>query len=427
MSGFKLVRPCYVSTSNTVKPAINCTDYIKYLDRTAGLIMVDTLGLTLDFADIDLPNAIVRVDDSNELGQQRQWAKQSLRGVSGRQSITLSTKTVKVDKEFVIPGGPKAHTQLLVEGSVAMHVQGQNIVSSAEVPMLAYQLFKEVNGKTPLVVPASRKLAIARGLDAEVTRIDVAVMLRVPKALTTAAVINAIAVAAAKARLPMSLYPNETVYFDQHSQYCSGKLYDKAQQLEDKDSKGGNGNISLPLRELASRTIRMEFVFRKKYFRNHPELKGKKAYPVWFTKERLACMLLEQLERISVGGRLPRRLDQYDLLSIPLPYRHSVAHWQNGMSARDFFKSDRTLRQHQSFIKNNFHSIDILGPAPVTIDGDIDLMDLISPDNFVPIPDEIQADKHALFEEDMGPTIERLKASVGSGISGAFVDPYWDE
>jgi len=423
MSGFNLVRPRYVSTSNTVKPAIISTDYSQYLERTAGLVMVDTVGLSLDFADIDLLNAVARVNDTDEPGQQRRWAKQSLRGASGRQSIALSTKTVKVGKGLVVPGGPKTHTQLHVEGSVAMHVQGQNIVSSADVPMLAYQLFKAVNGQTPLVVPSSRKLDIARGLDAEVTRIDVAVMLRVPKALTKAAVINAIAVAAAKARLPISLYPNETVYFDQHSQYCAGKLYDKAQQLEDKDAKGGD-RVSDSLRQLADRTIRMEFVFRKKYFRNHPELKGKKAYPVWFTKERLAFMLLEQLDRISVKGHLPRRLDKYDLLSIPLPYRHAVAHWQNGMSVRDFYNSDRTLREHRTFIQNNFHSIDILGPAPVTIDGDIDLMDLISPANFVPVPDEIRADKQAFFEENMEPIIERLKCAVGSGISGVFVDPY---
>jgi len=56
-----------------------------------------------------------------------------------------------------------------------------------------------------------------QGRDIEITRLDLAVILAIPGDLRLGAVINALAFAGLRAGVATSIYPNESVYFDQHS------------------------------------------------------------------------------------------------------------------------------------------------------------------------------------------------------------------
>lgn len=355
----------------------------------AACAMVDTLALEVPgIASVDeteMKKVYGQIDDDGALKEETDWRKGSLKAPTGKQSLRV--RHVKKTK------------RLLIEGSNAINTQGQNVVSSGDVTMQAYLMCRDVHKTLKLALPIEVGHELVHGRLVKVTRIDVALLLKVPDGISKAALINALAIAGICAGVNSSLYVNQSVYFDQNSQLESSKLYDKAAELN-RARKGGLPDVEGVelLVELNANTIRLEAVFRAKKLHQVAKKLGAEPIPATFSKEVLACMVLDLLRKHVAHGQILRQLDTAELLAIPLPYRSTVAHWQNGMRLLDMVASERVLKEQARYIKLN-HQIDIEAPPPDSLMVEsLSLMDVLAPQNFMPVPDEIRS-KPSLFGE----------------------------
>ncbi|MDO6387914.1 phage/plasmid replication protein, II/X family [Uliginosibacterium sp. 31-12] len=400
------------STSrNTVSSMVFHMDEQHQLEHVAQCVMVDTIILAMSHVDPKLKNSYGRLDQSDdddnefEFDPDSAWGKADMRNGAGKQSL-------RIRKGLIKKRGSTAYPEIKIEGSYAAHAQGHNVVSSADVRMLSYAMLRAVNSKYPLVVPVERKLAIAQGGDIRIERIDVTLLMQLPKGMSTGDFINAVSFALFALGLPVDVYPRETVSFDAHSQSNSMKLYDKYKENESKRkpcwSESPNADR---LKQIARDYVRVEFVFRKKYFLGLAELGGELPTPAWFTKERLAQMVLKVMERLRLHQRLKSRLSPHDLNEIPRPYRSTLALWQNGDDL-DMHMSKLTRAGHRKYLLEN-HSIDI-ACAPPSVFELIDLAEALSPANFVPIPDDVRTDPTLFYGEDINQTIDRFERFIAS-------------
>lgn len=222
-----------------------------------------------------------------------------------------------------------------------------------------------------------------------------------PEGVTKAALINALAIAGIQAGTNTSLYVNESVYFDQNSQMEASKFYDKTAELK-RARKGGLPDVEGVelLVDLNEETIRLEAVFRTKKLVQVAKDHGDAPHPCVFTKEVLAKMVLDLLNKCSTPGQVFRRLELRELLTIPLPYRSPVAHWQNRMPLLDMVVSERVLKEHAKYIWDN-HKINISGPQPDEMNVPMSLYDILKPENFMPVPADIRSNPALFHEVDM--------------------------
>lgn len=360
-------------------------------------VMVDTIGLRI--SDVDpsrLPKKFTQVggDDSNK------WAKGNLETDAGK--VSLQVRGIKSKRECHICGSP------------AFHRQQHNIVSSNDVPMLSFAAVQDANKGLNLGIKYWRAAEFAQGRGLGVTRVDTPVLVRVPAGLPIGAVINGMALAGLLAGIDTSVYVGKSVYFDQHSQLFSLKGYDKMAEMRSRKrlqiSETTNTN---PLLALAATTIRLEAVYRQKY------LKRRFAdqdilLPADLTPDVLAKMFLELLARYDLKRELRSCLNQDELLVIPARYRRVVMSWQHGYDALKMLDNNKVeySRAHGYLLK--VHSIDIYGPPPVQIEERIELGDILSPANFLPIPAELRADPELFFSLDMEEERRKLDSRVAA-------------
>ena len=367
-------------------------DYVdSVVNHIADCIMIDTLDLEVpgvsNVDETELKRAFGQLDGDRNVIPDTDWAKGALNAPTGKQSLRV--RHVKKTKK------------LLIEGSSAKHEQGQNVVSSGDVTMTTYQMCRAVQRLLKLGLPVHVGYEIVHGRLVKVTRIDVALLLRVPEGVTKAAFINALAIAGIRAGTNTSLYVNESVYFDQGSQMEAPKFYDKTAELK-RARKGGLPDVDGVelLVDLNKETIRLEAVFRTKKLVQIAKAHGGAPHPCVFTKEVLAKMVLDLLSKYATQGQVFRRLELGELLMIPLPYRSTVAHWQNRMPLLDMVVSERVLKEHAKYIWDN-HKIDIDGPPPDEMNVPMSLSDILKPENFMPVPAAIRSNPALFHEVDM--------------------------
>lgn len=389
------------------------------MEHMASCVMVDTVGISLDCVTLTRqPKRFGHLDDDDAPVLESAWSKGALSSAAGKLSIRLKTS-----KSTTNGCEPSLQT-LVAEGSPAGHRQGHNIVTDANVAALAYDMLRAIHEKYGVVAPFSRKLAIARGCDVEITRIDSVLMLKYPPELQKSAVINGLALAGIASGCNIGLYHGESVYFDQSSQLNSTKFYDKTKEIQSKrkfavpDSPNWGA-----LLDLAKNTIRMEAVFRKKYFLNHASFKGKPIHPMLLTRERLASMMIEALSGYNLKASLRGFLREDELHAVPLPYRTTLALFQHGRNVRPFLGSERTYQAHAKFLWDNY-GVNINGMPPGEIETSVDIGEILDPRNFVPVPEVIANDPVLFFRDDLESTIQWLQEKAGSGIASVFVDPY---
>ncbi len=377
------------------------------LQHIASCLMVDTLALEVPgIANVDateLKRAYGQFDEDGALKEDTDWRKASLKAPTGKQSLRV--RHVKKAK------------RLSIEGSNAINKQGQNVVSSGDVTMLAYEMCRDVHHKLNLQLPVRVGYELAHGRLVKVTRIDVVLLLKVQDGLTKATLINALAMAGIRAGINSSLYVNESVYFDQNSQVEGAKIYDKTAELT-RARKGGLPDVDGVelLVELNESTVRLEAVFRVKRLAQVAKKLGKPLEPATFTKEVLAQMVLDLLNKNVCHGQVFRRLYTEELRAIPLPYRSTVAHWQNGMELLDMVASERVLKEQARYIWQK-HQIDIAAPPPDTVNEALSLVDVLAPKNFIPVPAVIRDNPNLFHAVDMErhrkKLAEQLAASLG--------------
>lgn len=403
-----------VDTLSKYSPRATSTSMVSMSDRIAHIascLMVDTLAFDLPDRPIrDLGYASCRID---ELGQ-----------VLANSTLSYAGSYSEAGKQSFRIEHSEADQCLSTEGSPSMRFQSHNVVASGDVTMLVYAMMERINKEHGLQLPASVLYQLALGRLAEMTRIDAALLLKVPQGIEKSAFINALAIAAIKSGTNTSLYIGETVYFDQHSQSDAQKIYDKAAELN-RARKGGLPDIDgvEDLEELNEETVRVEPVFRKKRLTRIAAKHGGLPHPCLFTKEMLAEMVLDQLDKFACIGHVMCNLDPHELLTIPLPYRSTVAHWQNHMNLRNMVKSERVLKEHARYIWQN-HQINIFAPPPDDIQVPMMLNDILAPENFIPVPTKIRSNPKLFFELDMEAERKRLLRFPRSGIGFSPVYPY---
>lgn len=214
-------------------------------------MMVDTLGLCVHDADpARLRDKFMKIDGDDGA----QWSKGSLVTAAGKQA--LKVRAVKSKREY------------RMETSPAFLRQGHNIISSGDVPMLAFAAIQEANRDLKFGFSLKHAAEFVRGRGMDVTRVDTPVLLAKPAGLQTSAVINGLALAGLLAGNNTSVYVNESVYFDQHSQLAALKLYDKAAEVASRT------RLNIPVTQntsrlmlLAHETIRLEAVYRQKWLK----------------------------------------------------------------------------------------------------------------------------------------------------------------
>lgn len=381
------------------------------LDHLAGCVTVDTLGLELpDVESTTLGNSFARLDDESRAIPGSMWTKRDLRSLTGKQSLRI--RQVEATK------------RLSIEGSNAMLHQGHNVVSSGDVTMAAFSMVRAANREHKLGLPVWVGHKLAHGGLVEVTRLDVALLLKVPDGVSKSALINALALAGIQAGINTSLYVGETVYYDQHSQVEAQKIYDKEVEVN-RARKGGLPDVEgkEQLVTLIRETVRLEAVFRKKRLLNIAAKCGGLPHPCLFSKKLLAQMVLELLGKYVRDGQVWRRLGTKELLAIPLPYRSTVAHWQNHMNLIDMAKSERVLQEQKAYLWRN-HKINLNAPPPGDVIVPMQLSEILSPENFLPVPAEIRRNPNLFFEEDMEAMRTDLRRKVGGGIGSVIIDPY---
>lgn len=368
-----------------------------HFDHIQACLMIDTLGLRIPGADPSrLPNNYVLVGG----GDSSRWGSGSLKTAAGKNSLQVR--------------GIKSRHEVRIEGSPGMLRQGHNVVTSGDAKMLAYVAAKDVNRNLDLGLPLERGLQIVQGESIEVTRIDTPVLLNCPAGLTKAAVINGLALAGVLAGHNTSVYVGETVYFDQHSQERAMKVYDKEAEMNSRRLLEIPETDATPmLRDLAKRTLRLEPVYRQKWLQRHIEKDGDLLTPAMLGPEVLAGMLVELLEKYDLRRDLRRPLNEEQLMGIPRKYRQWVLAWQAGYDAPALAEADEFERARvHSYLKANHH-IDINAPRPQEIEDRIELGDLLSPSNFVPVPEVIRRDQRLFFSCDL----DLMKQDIESRIA----------
>jgi hypothetical protein len=376
------------------------------LQHIANCLMVDTLELVITNIDsvdeTELKRAFGQFNDEGSLKKDSDWRKASLIAPTGKQSLRV--RHVKKTK------------CLHIDGSSAINRQGHNVVSSGDVTMQAYLMCRDVHKKLNLKLPLRVGYELAHGRLVKVTRIDVTLLLKVPEGMTKAQLINALAIAGIRAGINSSLYVNESVYFNQKSQVEGAKIYDKTVELK-RARKGGLPDIEGVelLTELNEKTVRVEAVFRLKKLTQVVKKLGKLLEPATFTKEVLAQMVLDLLNKNICHGQVFRRLNTAELLAIPLPYRSTVAHWQNGMVLQDMIVSARVLKEHARYIKQN-HKIDIDAPIPDSVNEVLSLVDIFEPKNFLPVPSNIRGNTNLFHEVDMDMCRKNLEDRLATSV-----------
>lgn len=404
--------------SNTVTNTVKQSDMQLHHAKLMESINIDTVGVELPHADASLPRAFTVVGPHGEPIPDSHWGR-------GRAKSDFGAKTIRVwarGRKTKQSEGVKQR-MLYIEGSPAYHYQGHNVVSSNDLTMLAHEMVKAVYETHPLNLHRGLRLLLARGRYAEVTRLDVAVLVRVPDGMSKAALVNAVALANVMAGGNMSLYANEATYGDPSSQVQAWKLYDKFLELLRK------GKFELPesdakdaLIDLCGRTLRLEFVYRKKFFQNHAFFKGRPVYPAHLTPDVIAWMVMESLNRLHLKGRVHRRYGMDELLSIPLPYRSTFAHWQNGLKVRQFLEDDTEFRKHQRFLRARL-GINIEDEPPSVIGDPVELFDILHPKNFVPAPDVVKADSAVFHQACMKAAVRHQMDKMGRKSVGVGMAP----
>ena len=354
------------------------------LNRIAEALMVDSLGLRVAGVDPSkLPKKFLQLSGSDDT----KWSKGSLESESGKVSLQVR--------------GYKVSQSMSIEGSPAFHFQGHNIVSSGDVTMLAFSAAEAVHRKFDLGIGKRRAALFSQGLDMEVTRLDTPVMLSIPSGLNMSAVINGMALSGILAGITTSLYVGKTGYFNQHSQLRSLKYYDKAAELSAKKravlQNTPNGRAVL---DLATTKARLEAVYRQKYlkhrFRDHDRVT-----PSLLTPEVMAEMFADLLAECDFRRDLRRMLNEDQLMAIPRRFRPTAMYWMHGQNVLKMLDGDKSeYSRHRGVLLKNY-SIDIYGRPPAEIEDRVELGEILSPENFVPVPDEIRADPALFFDRDM--------------------------
>lgn len=386
----------------------------KERDHLVKCLMIDTMGLRIEnVPNLKLPKAFARVSNTEDVVNDYGWAKGNLISESGKH-MSMRIRTLS------------AEGQLLVEGSNSMQYLDHNIVSSGDAVMTAFSMLDAVQRQYKMHLNSVfRPREFMQGRDIEVTRIDIAAMLGLEPGLRNGAVLNALAFACLRAGLVTTIYPNETLYLDQHSQLESLKAYDKAVEMQQ-----SRRHLTLPqsknaadLMALAGETLRFEAVFRLKQLKR---LFGNvRVMPSMLPPETLAEMLLKLLSKYELRGGLRRLLSPADLWRIRPPYRLTVALWQSGHDVQSIFSGNKgLLRSHHRVIKRD-HGINILAPSPATIDEYVELGEVVRIENFVPVPPAIRADRTLFYERNMAAEFRAYCRAEGfNGISSVYIDPY---
>ncbi|WP_322405518.1 phage/plasmid replication domain-containing protein [Massilia luteola] len=384
-------------------------------DHLAECLMIDTMGLRVEnVPHVALPKAFGQISDDPEVTYKSGWAKGNLRSESGKH-LSLRVRTVRKSNE------------LLIEGSNSMQYLDHNIVSSGDAVMTAFSMIDAVRRQYPLKLgSAFRPREFMQGRDIEVTRLDLPAMLRVDPGLRNGAVLNALAFAGLRAGVVTTVFPNESLYLDQHSQLESLKAYDKAIEMQQsrRDLRLPKTENADALMELAQSTLRFEGVYRLKRLRR---LFGDvPVTPSMLAPETLAKIFLRLLNKYNLHGSLRRLLSAEELLKIRMPYRLTVALWQMDADLTSIFGGDeRLLRSHHRVIKKDYNGINILAPSPATIDQHIELGEMLRVENFVPVPAAIRRDPTLFYHRDMQKEfrISCLQNNV-RGPSAIYIDPY---
>lgn len=351
-------------------------------EEIASFIMVDTLGIRIPNIDpAKLPHKYMEFG----AGDERRWSKGRLKTAAGKVSLRVTAQ--------------KSTRACDIEGSVAGHHQGHNIVSSGDIAMLAFTAASDVNDGLELDLGPKRMAEFARGRGMEVTRIDTPVLLKKPSHIDTRAVINGLAMAAIAAGLNTSVYSGQSMYFDQEGQLRALKVYDKEKEMARKRM------LQIPetdnterLLKLAQDTLRLEAVFRKKWLTRHYK---DDCSPSRFTPLELGLMLQELLEKYDLRRDIRRRLRQDEVMLIPPAFRPALFAWQSGYNAKQVGAgSNATFDDAQVYLWRE-HSLDISGPHPQELPYGFDAGELLSPSNFVHVPEEIIRDEQLFFSRDM--------------------------
>lgn len=398
------------------------------LDHVAACLMLDTIGLELHNAWVKLPKTVAAVDEDMEADEgsargygrtQRDSGKKSFhvtcRKLPKKQRIAEAAALVKGGSTLPKAGTPEARaleSMIYIEGSPAMHYQGHNIVASNDVTMMAHDMVKAVYEEHRFDIPNGRRLAIARGRDALVTRLDVVVLVKLPEGVDKEAVINAVAMALVMNGSNMRLFAGQSVYCDYSSQMRAFKLYDKKAELAyRKGFQAPDTEAGRVLVEICDNTLRLEFVFRRKYFATHTMFRGHPVYPQRFDPELLALMVIEELARTRMFGKLARRYGQDELLGVPIPYRTTLALWQNGGDVRAVLGEEEAA-VHRRYLRGRFKGLDIFKPAPAVLPAALTFAEVLHPRNFVVVPHVVKEDAKLFHTTDMKAEVARRLSRV---------------
>lgn len=397
------------------------------LDHVAECVMLDTIGLEIHNAWVKLPKTVAAVDDEMAADEDSARGYGRTQRDSGKKSFhvtcrKLSKKQRIVEAAVLTKGGshlPKAGTaearalesMIYIEGSPAMHYQEHNIVASNDVTMLAHDMVKAVYGEHRFDLSKKRRLAIARGRDVLVTRLDVVVLVNLPEGADKEAVINAVALALAMNGCNMQVFAGQSVYCDPSNQMRAWKLYDKdAEMAFRKGFQAPDTEAGRVLVDLYKNKLRLEFVFRRKYFASHTMFRGHPVYPQRFDPELLALMVVEELARTRMFGKLARRYSQDELLSVPMPYRTTLALWQNGGDVRAVLGDEANM--HRSYLRKRFKGLDIFKASPAVLPAALTFAEVLHPRNFVVVPQVVKEDGKLFHTTDMEAEIARHSSRV---------------
>jgi hypothetical protein len=377
-------------------------------------IMVDTLGLCVkDVPNAKLSKSFSESNDNSTDKCESEWSKGGVVSKSGKQSFRVSSV--------------KKSGDLLIEGSNAAHYQNHNIVSSSDVTMTAFSMLHAVKETYHLGLDLWRARNFIEGQDIRVSRIDTPIMMKVPPEIQKEALINAMALGGIRAGIDTSIYIQESVYFDQGSQICALKAYDKSAEMAQKRrklplTKGDDTNALL---ELANSTLRLEAVYRKKYLERYCKDENGLVTPAALTPTCLTHMLLELIKKYNFHGKLSFGLTPNDLYAIRSPYRDTVSHWQRGLNLLKMFNGNKNkLTAHQRVIKRDY-SINIFAPSPWEIKIPIELGDIFRPENFVPVPSIIRSNPDLFYQRDMYKEYKEINDKIGcnGGINKHYIHP----
>ena len=233
------------------------------------------------------------------------------------------------------------------------YLQQHNLFGCNDLVGLVSGVFYLVAEKLEINVDEQTARRIRVG-NYELLRVDVAANYWMPNAESVEDAVRKIGLCWFLQNKRVSVYPGQTAYLNQHSEYWSLKFYAKLNQMIASKKKIPHKDS---LFRYASRVVRGELMLKAKELRSRQLNRGH----AWSDKSLPKKLLLEKVEESGLVGEVKLRLYPKELKNLSPSLKRAYIAWVHGESVRSLYAPANYYRLVSQF---NEFGVDISKAPP---------------------------------------------------------------